>query len=723
MNQLLTSVLALSSFSLAISSRTTERLIYDAVCYNGEIELLLFRLMSLNTTVDYFIVAESDCTFSSKPKEYFFRDRDQYRSDIRAFLTRIIYVGIKQKCFPPSSLSSDSNDPWQMEKELRNAVLKGISDEVPPTALLMIADIDEIPSQHSLQYVRHSSPNIIPIGHALHFKISMFYYDLSLEVSELWYHPQIMNVQDARNGGAWSPQSLRDVGFELSRNVVKIIEGGHTIIDNQYSILDLGGWHLSYFGNDEERARKIQSFSHQEFNVPSIVNRLKESRKHHLDPLRRKWQHLKSAKECEIKTLPVVVLLYPNLFGHFAPHCPVSRPACWNHINNNWKDGIITFSSSRNYIHGGEGGGLTNQIVGIKNGLLIANEVKIPIQLPFGYSRLSWNDQHNVWKYKYVDFDTLFSSEDLLKDSELSSKICLLTRKEVETFALNGNSGKRGTQKINVLNHVHTAGWRYLNVSFLGKIIRSEIKKVNKDVKKVQELWLGSTSDLIWALDTKTTNLSAYVLNNIRFAPIIEDIAHDIISTFRELNVTYFATHLRLDEYDSTAFVGGENVHEKNKEKNVGLQLVPLIQEYVRRCDTITTTAISPLVYVASGNSGTSLLDQLPWPSTRKEMLFPQSIKKLNKFPEMLGAVDFLVLEQSEYFVGFSQSTFSALLKVRRFLKGKLSTFYNKREPPWQIVLSLDPMENHFKLFRNKRKNETACRSIGQRADCLFTNV
>ena len=108
------------------------------------------------------------------------------------------------------------------------------------------------------------------------------------------------------------------------------------------------------------------------------------------------------------------------------------------------------------------------------------------------------------------------------------------------------------------------------------------------------------------------------------------------------------------------------------------------------------------------------------------------------------GAVDFLVCEHSDYFVGFSHSTFSALIKLRRYYNGKRSSFYNTPEPPWQIVLTLDPIEEHYNMVRREQKRPSCSnggsgnqddeckvhggnnRRIihpGQKAEHLFTNV
>ena len=121
----------------------------------------------------------------------------------------------------------------------------------------------------------------------------------------------------------------------------------------------------------------------------------------------------------------------------------------------------------------------------------------------------------------------------------------------------------------------------------------------------------------------------------------------------RRLKLGYVALHLRLDEFDNTAFATS-----KNTSKN----LLRLITEAKDRGGSIAQDNAS-LVYVASGNQETSLLHTLPWQATRKELLLPVILETMSRIPEMLGAIDFIVAEYSYHFIGFSQSTFTFLLR------------------------------------------------------------
>ena len=83
--------------------------------------------------------------------------------------------------------------------------------------------------------------------------------------------------------------------------------------------------------------------------------------------------------------------------------------------------------------------------------------------------------------------------------------------------------------------------------------------------------------------------------------------------------------------------------------------------------------------------------------------------------------IDFIVAEYSHHFIGFSQSTFSCLLYLRRKFLNLSSTFYDGIRPPWQITLSLDPLEQSFSMLKTSKKDCNAFQS-GQRAECMFEN-
>ena len=280
-------------------------------------------------------------------------------------------------------------------------MVKGIANEPTKLGIFMASDVDEIPDLEGIKNLMHE-PN--PCPNVCHFNSKMYYYSLAHKVTtENWFHPDIMSINDEKSG-KWTPQELRELGFKRAQakgtknKNVRVIEGG---------------WHLSYFGTSEETLNKIESFAHQEFNVPEVASlqKLQEARTLGLDPLRRKGQKLTSySRSCDILEVPEGVQIMPEKFGYMAPHCPFARRSCWKHIKSKMRSagGILTFESARDYIKGGIGGGLTNQMAGVANGLTIAREFGLPVVVPSAFSRRSWQkDEQHALEYQRVPFAEL----------------------------------------------------------------------------------------------------------------------------------------------------------------------------------------------------------------------------------------------------------------------------------------------------------------------------
>lgn len=146
--------------------------IFDIVLYNGELDMLLFRYkveykwvlhlhlwphnsqfricqkpqsvnccccplkQTLDPVVDVFIVAESNVTFSQKPKPlYFERDKPRFRE----FQHKIRHVVVDDM--------PDGTDAWANEIFQRNAAKRGLFYEPPVREqdLIILSDADEVP--------------------------------------------------------------------------------------------------------------------------------------------------------------------------------------------------------------------------------------------------------------------------------------------------------------------------------------------------------------------------------------------------------------------------------------------------------------------------------------------------------------------------------------------------------------------------------------------------
>ena len=65
--------------------------IYDAFLFFNELDLLEIRLNLLNDYVDYFVISESDLTFSGKPKPlYYLENKDRFKQFEKKIIHQVL---------------------------------------------------------------------------------------------------------------------------------------------------------------------------------------------------------------------------------------------------------------------------------------------------------------------------------------------------------------------------------------------------------------------------------------------------------------------------------------------------------------------------------------------------------------------------------------------------------------------------------------------------------
>ncbi len=206
--------------------------VYDCFIFMNEIELLELRIEELKDTVDYFVICESEITFSGKKREEFIAEKfiKKLPKHIRK---KIRYIKIFLNEYEKKSLCN----PWEVEKFTRNNIKKGLFD-VRSWDFIWLSDIDEIPNKEK----------VYKIG-----RLSMFftYYKLNLIKPYKWTKAKGLI---GLNLILLKPEFIRTnlwIGTKPIKN---------------------GGWHFSYLMSVEKISEKIKSFSHQEFNNKDLNN-------------------------------------------------------------------------------------------------------------------------------------------------------------------------------------------------------------------------------------------------------------------------------------------------------------------------------------------------------------------------------------------------------------------------------------------------------------------
>lgn len=148
--------------------RDTPRRVFDAVLFSNEIDLLTIRWQELNPVVTKFVILESNTTFTGLTKPLHFAiNRKQYE---------FAETKVKYGTFSPSLPLPFVKQPFveealqrvEVDKLLREAgVLEG--------DLVIMSDVDEIPSAHTINLLRWCD-NIPPVTH-LQLRDYMYSYE------------------------------------------------------------------------------------------------------------------------------------------------------------------------------------------------------------------------------------------------------------------------------------------------------------------------------------------------------------------------------------------------------------------------------------------------------------------------------------------------------------------------------------------------------------------
>ncbi len=227
-------------------------MLIDCFLLHDEMDMLEFRLKILGTMVDRFVIVEADRTFSGNPKPFYL---DESYDRFRPWHDKILYerFHVPEDFLPDAGILppveyDPSHQCWKIEHAQRDYLTEACS-EFPSNTLVLFGDVDEIPMREAVNWlVANSVSNSLPVVMLQY----IFSYNLRFLRKILWHGTIFTNVKTLREEGAQALRSRKD----------SIADG----IDNC-------GWHLSWFGGVDRIRRKLESFSHQEFNKDEYKDR------------------------------------------------------------------------------------------------------------------------------------------------------------------------------------------------------------------------------------------------------------------------------------------------------------------------------------------------------------------------------------------------------------------------------------------------------------------
>ena len=240
--------------------------IIDCFTFYNELDLLFYRLSILNDVVDKFILVEATKTFSGKAKPLYYENNKLMFSQFQHKIVHIIEDELlsKNELKNIQNVGCSGNDYWMNENKQRNSINKGlevIKNELNDDDYIFISDVDEIPNPDALIKLKNND-KINNIGVLCEY---FYYYSLRHMMTQSWFHSKFVTYELFKQLFEYVPQNVRLVPHDI-------------LSKSSYHIIENGGWHLSYFGDEKFIKNKLENFAHQEFNTEYFKNerRIKE---------------------------------------------------------------------------------------------------------------------------------------------------------------------------------------------------------------------------------------------------------------------------------------------------------------------------------------------------------------------------------------------------------------------------------------------------------------
>lgn len=208
--------------------------IYDCFMFNDETSVLELRLRYLNPIVDFFVIAESQMSFSGEKKPL---HSLKIISDleISAKILRVEYL------FDDAMISKLSvpRGKYELEKFARNSLLS-VVNSIPDEDFVILSDVDEIPTISQIS-------EGINLNQVVSLRTPLYYGKMN------WTSPDGYNWNTVKLGHSKNFKNKDLNKFKYKRfKVIKENPGGHF---------------SDQFKSFHEVIKKSQNSSHEEFNT------------------------------------------------------------------------------------------------------------------------------------------------------------------------------------------------------------------------------------------------------------------------------------------------------------------------------------------------------------------------------------------------------------------------------------------------------------------------
>ncbi|KAG0492783.1 hypothetical protein HPP92_006181 [Vanilla planifolia] len=186
--------------------RETPRRVFDAVLFNNEVDILAVRWNELNPYVSEFVLLESNSTFTSRVKPLFFA---QNREKFNFAESRLTYGHVGGRFVKGENpFVEESYQRVALDRLIRIA---GITED----DLLIMSDVDEIPSGHTINLLRWCDD----IPDKLHLQLRNYLYSFEFYLDDDSWRASVHRYRPGKTRYAHFRQTddlLADSGWHCS---------------------------------------------------------------------------------------------------------------------------------------------------------------------------------------------------------------------------------------------------------------------------------------------------------------------------------------------------------------------------------------------------------------------------------------------------------------------------------------------------------------------------
>ena len=214
--------------------------IYDLFTFNNELDLLEIRLNELDSVVDRFVICESTMSHNNEPKPlYFSNNRERFRKFLHK-IDLVIFDNVKH------------TDSWSIENDHRRALSEKIPLNLDDADILLLSDLDEIPSKNTLKQLKTRDVNQFPVTLCYSMYSGSFHNHVISPENQL-HNDSTVAIKYSQYKTKNDLQHYRNI---RSTSLPRILDAG---------------WHFTSMGGPKNVLKKIQNFAHSEYRDSGIV--------------------------------------------------------------------------------------------------------------------------------------------------------------------------------------------------------------------------------------------------------------------------------------------------------------------------------------------------------------------------------------------------------------------------------------------------------------------